>query len=157
MAEPLYFTTTGLSKMQKQAEELEQKLQGLEAQMSEAAEVGGNQWHDNFSYEQLTQQIRAIDHRLKDVRHNLNQAVLVGKPDGSRVAIGTRVKIQFESDEEEWLIGGFGESDPDSGIIAYNTQLAKVLLGKTVGEKTTELIGDRNVEICIIEINVTSV
>lgn len=157
MAEKLYFTAPGLDKMREQAEELEQKLRNLEAQISEAAEVGGNQWHDNFSYEQLTQQIRAMDQRLRDVRRLLNQAVLAERADGSVVTIGTKVKIDFGGEKEEWFVGGFGESDPDNNIIAYNTPLAQLLLGKKVEEKTSGHLGNKKVEITILGIEAVSI
>jgi transcription elongation GreA/GreB family factor len=47
-----------------------------------------------------------------------------------RVAIGTRVKIVRDGEEMMWEIVGFGEPDPDNNMLAYNTPLASLIMGK---------------------------
>ena len=138
--------------MRQYAARLEEDIKKLEIQISDAAETGGNQWHDNFSYEQITQQIRGLDHRLQEVHNTLRQAVLAPRPSGSEVAIGTKVKIKFNDDQEDWYIGGHGESDPDVNILAYDTPLAQLMLGKKVGEVAEGKIAEQKVRIEILGI-----
>lgn len=47
----LYFTRCGLTKLRKEIEKLEKKLQELKSQTAHVAEVGGDQYYDNSSYE----------------------------------------------------------------------------------------------------------
>lgn len=154
MTEILYFTPAGVAKMRRKAEELEQWLQKLESQISEAAETGGNQWHDNFAYEQLTREIATTDRQLVDIHQTINRTVMTEKPTGRVVAIGVKAKIRFNGEEEEWEIGGFGESDPDNGIIAYNTPLARLIMGKAATEQVQGQIGENKVTIEIVAISV---
>ncbi len=155
--ETFYFTPRSLGMMRHQATKLHEEINEKESQLGDAASVGGDAWHDNFSFEQLTAQIRGLSKRLSDMNALLNKATLAPRPTGSVVAIGTRVKIAFNGDEEEWFIGGYGESDPENFIIAYNTPLASLILGKSPGETVKGLVGNREAEIKIISIQLEPV
>lgn len=150
----LYFTRRGLNKLKKEIEELERKLQDLQSQTAYVAEVGGDQYHDNASYELLVIDIRGIDRMLTDAHHCLNQAVIVEPTNSTdRVRIGTRVKILRNGEETTWGIVGFGESDPDQRLLAYNTPIASLIMGKRKGEIVSGAIAGRQTEIEILEIS----
>lgn len=149
-----YFTKRGLAKLHKEIKELENKLQDLQSQTAHVAEVGGDQWHDNASYDLLVIDIRGMDRRLTDAHRCLNQAILVDPPTSfDKVTIGTRVKIVRDGEEMTWEIVGFGESDPDRDMLAYNTPLASLIMGKHRGEIISGAIAGRQTEIEIIEIS----
>ncbi len=149
----LYFTRRGLAKLCQEIEKLEKKLQELQEQTAYVAEVGGNQYHDNASYELLVIDIRGINSRLINAHQCLNQAVLVEPPmHFDNVAIGTRVKIARDGEEMAWDIVGFGESDPDRNMLAYNTPLASLIMGKRKGDVISGTIAGRQTEIEILEI-----
>lgn len=154
MSEKLYFTKQGLEKLRREIDRLTKRLEEIQAQSAYVAEVGGNQYHDNSSYEMLVIDLRGIDWLLTDAHCRLNQAVLV-KPatDIDKVVIGTRVKIMRDEKEETWEIAGFGESNPDRNIIAYNTPLASLLVGKRVGEVAIGVTVGKRTEIEILEIS----
>lgn len=149
----IYFTRRGLTKLQKEIEKLEKNLKDLQSQTAYVAEVGGNQWHDNAAYDSLVIDIRGIDRRLADAHQVLNGATLVESPTSfDKVTIGTRVKIVRDNEEMSWEIVGFGESDPDLNILAYNTPLASLIMGKRKGEVISGKIAGRKTEIEILEI-----
>lgn len=149
-----YFTRRGLTKLHKEIEQLENKLKELQSQTAYVAEVGGDQYHDNASYEMLTIDIRGMDHRLSDAHQCLNQAILIEPPmNFDKVTIGTRVRIVRDGDETTWEIVGFGESDPDRKMLAYNTPLASLVMGKRKGEVVSGVIAGRKTEIEILEIS----
>lgn len=149
MPEPLYFTPRGLEKLHRQIAALETELQHLDSQVAEVAEVGGNQWHDNASYDALVIDIRGVNNRLSEAHRQLNSAVRASSPTGDVVAIGTTITIEMDGQRDQWTIVGYGESDPDNDLIAYNTPLASQLLGKRRGESLSARIGDRTVAITI--------
>lgn len=154
MNEKFYFTRRGLAKLRKEIEELEKKLQELQFQTAHVAEVGGDQWHDNASYDLLVIDIRGMNWRLSEAHRCLNQAVLLDPPTSfNRVAVWTRVKIVRDGEEMTWEIVGFGESDPDRDMIAYNTPLASLIMGKCKGEVVSGVIAGRKTEIEILEIS----
>ncbi len=149
----IYFTCRGLENLHKEIEMLKKKFQDLQSQVAYVAEVGGNQWHDNAAYESLVIDIRGIDRRLADAHQVLNRVTLVESPTNfDKVTIGTMVKIVHDGEEMTWEIVGFGESDPDSGMLAYNTPLASLIMGKSKGEVVSGTIVGRQTEIEILEI-----
>jgi transcription elongation factor GreA len=153
MSEKFYFTHRGLVKLRKEIEELEKKLQDLQSQTAHVAEVGGDQWYDNAAYESLVINIRGMDRWLADVHQVLNRATLVELPTNfDKVTIGTRVKIVRDGEEMTWEIVGFGESDPDRDMLAYNTPFASLIMGKRKGEVVSGTIAGRQTEIEILEI-----
>lgn len=148
-----YFTRRGIAKLHKEIGDLEKKLQDLQSQTAHVAEVGGDQYHDNASYDMLVIDIRGIDWRLTEAHRVLNNTIIVETPlNIDKVSIGTRVRITLNGEEAIWEIGGFGESDPDNKVLAYNTPLASLIMGKRQGETVTGTIADRNTKIEILEI-----
>ena len=155
MDEKLYFTRKGIRKLCGEIEKLTKKLADLQSQTAYIAEVGGDQYHDNASYEMLTIDIRGIDRRVSDAHRCLNMAVVVDSPiNTKRVTIGVKVKILRDGEESVWEIAGFGESDPDKKIIAYNTLLASLLLGKQKYEIIQGTIAGKRTEIEILDITI---
>lgn len=153
MNEKLYFTRQGLEKLKREIRELTKKLEDLQSQTAYVAEVGGDQYHDNASYEMLVIDIRGIDRRLTDAHHCLNQAVIIEAPSNAdRVMIGTRVRIIRDGKEAIWEIVGFGESDPNRKLLAYNTPIALVMMGRSEGEVVSDTIAGKKTEIEILEI-----
>lgn len=140
-------------KLKEETRRLEQKLQELQSKSADAADVGGNQYHDNSSYEMLVVDLRGIDRRLTDAHHCLNQATVVGQPTNlEKIAIGTCVKIVRDGKELTLEIVGYGESDPNQGLLAYNTPLAALIMGKSKGDIVTGIIAEKEIEIEVIEI-----
>lgn len=152
-----YFTRKGFESFREEIQRLEKDLQDLQIQVAHVAEVGGDQYHDNSSYELLDINIRGADKRLSDAHKIMNNSRIV---DNARnidcVAIGTIVTISIDDKEEQsWLIGGYGESDPKKNIIAYNAPLAKIIMRKKKGDDVKGSIGGREVSIEIIDIELS--
>lgn len=153
MDKKLYFTRRGLEKFKREIKELTKKLENLQSQTTYVAEVGGDQYHDNASYEMLVIDIRGINSKITEMYRCLNQAIIVEPPNTvKRVAIGTSARIIKNGEESTWEIVGFGESDPEHKLIAYNTPLASLIIGKNKGEIINGIISDRQTKIEIIKI-----
>ena len=153
MSTVLYFTRRGLKKLQEEVHRLERKLREIQAQTGEAAETGGNQWHDNASYESLVIETRAVDRQLSDAHDALNRARIFDPPANfNKVTIGTNVRILKNGKEMLWKIVGYGESDPSQGMLAYNTPLALMIMRKEEGDVVSGTIAEQLVEIEILEI-----
>ena len=149
-----YFTRRGLIKLHNEIEGLENKLKELQSQTAYVTEVDGDQYHDNASYEMLTIDIRGMDRRLSDAHQCLNQAILVEPPMNlAKVTIGTCVRIVRSGEETTWEIVGFGESDPNRNMLAYNTSLASLIMGKHKGEIVSGTIAGKKTVIEILEIS----
>lgn len=154
--EKLYFTKKGYVSLRQKGLEMEKKLSELQAQTAHVADVGGNQYHDNSSYEMLIIDIRAADFQLKQIRNILNKAVVVELPrDNSFVTLGTRVTCLVNGETRVYTVVGYEESNPRKNRIAYNTPLAKLMLRCAVGDEIEGSISGRIVCIEILKIEVS--
>lgn len=66
--------------------------------------------------------------------------IVVPVEQSERVAIGSTVVLTVtlptgEQEDAKWVIGGYGETHPKVGLIAYTTPLASELLGKQLGDE----------------------
>jgi transcription elongation GreA/GreB family factor len=96
---------------------------------------------------------RALELAARDVRYfadRVASAVAQPEPAGAVVvAFGSKVTILRDDDRRQtFRIVGEDEADPHSGSIAYVSPLARLLIGKRVGE-TVEMDG-REIEIVAI-------
>jgi len=92
-------------------------------------------FHDNFEYEELGRQQKMWTNRLQHLeKFKGNVKIIKVKPNTKFVNIGSEVKIEMESGEI--LIKKIGSyitfSEND---LSYNSPLAKLMMGRRVGEK----------------------
>lgn len=134
-----YFTSRGLGLYEQKIREAEEEYRGLHAQLQDALENGGDAWHDNFSFEELQRQIGMKSGQVQKLKGALLNFKVIEKPPEplETVVIGCEVTLSRQGVNETWQIGGYGESDPKSGIVAYDTPLGKVLLKKKVRDRFT--------------------
>lgn len=145
---------TGYKKLQDIKDVLMSELASLMSEVTEAAEVGGNLWHDNFMYEQLQVQIRGKEKELLDLKELIQKVeVLEDSVFLQQTPLGRKFICNIDNKIEEWTIVDLYLSDPSKGEIAYNTPLAKHLIDTKVGENSTIQIGDNSRSIKIIEID----
>jgi transcription elongation factor GreA len=150
----LLFTPRGIEKQKQKIVELTQKMDKLKIQLAEMADVCGDEWHDNFTFEQTIIQVADLEHFINEEQEILNQAALVLPPTyNEKAAVGHRVKIRLGDKEMTYNIAGYGESDPLTDILAYDAPIAKAIMGTRVGAKRElELDGRKTtVEILAIE------
>jgi len=68
-------------------------------------------------------------------RQRLASAQLAPRPDGNRVAIGTRVSFAQDGRARTVDVVGHDESEPAAGRIAFTAPLARALLDAQVGDE----------------------
>jgi transcription elongation GreA/GreB family factor len=79
-------------------------------------------------------QINAVKRQLRYWTTRQITAELVPAPDGSVVAIGTRVSFTLNGKRRDLAIVGDDEADPAQGSIAFSAPLARALIGGEEGE-----------------------
>lgn len=137
-------TPEGHRRLEAKVAELEQRLSFILKEKAEAAEVGGNAWHDNFSFEQAERDERALRRQIAEVTSTLRTAeVFEARRSTDRVEIGTTVAIELEGgDRRRITIVGHGESAPPA-LISYDAPLGQALLGARAGEERAFRVGSR--------------
>jgi len=96
---------------------------------------------ENAEYHAAKEKQRLVDLRLAELSKILSSAQIVDPSalEHARVSFGSTVVLcDIASDEEiTYTIVGGCESNPDMGLISFNSPLAKQLLGKEEGDEFT--------------------
>jgi transcription elongation GreA/GreB family factor len=92
---------------------------------------------ENFEYKSARQRHEYLAARTGALDRELRRVQLLDANaiDPSEVRIGTRLRLRGPGGEERTLtILGPWESQPEQGIVSYESELAQGLLGKRVGD-----------------------
>jgi len=151
----IYLTMRGLEKLRRELKQAEYELNEILARTQDAMDSGGDpNWHDNGAFEGIVNDTRGADWKLKELHKCLNKAKIVQPTqDTNCVAIGTRVKFLRDEKERVLEIVGYGESDPENGLVAYNTPIAQMLIGKKIGDTVIGTIAQKTTTVEILEIS----
>ncbi|MBI2170887.1 MAG: GreA/GreB family elongation factor [Chloroflexi bacterium] len=147
-------TPAGMRRLRERVVALEVRLVSITQQKGEAAEVGGNVWHDNFSFEQLQRDEAMVLRQLEEARTVLKRARVVEVPAAATdVRLGTRVRIRLDDGREQLVtIGGYGDSDPSIGVISCMAPLGRCLLGAVTGDVRQFNAGGRERRVEVLEL-----
>ena len=108
---------------------------------------------ENAEYHAAKERQGQIDDRLNELTELLGNAQIVDPStlEHSRVSFGSTVVLcDLDTDEEvTYTIVGGCESNPDNGLISFNSPLAKQLLGKEEGDEFKAKLpgGEREYEV----------
>jgi len=131
-------TIHGYEKLQAEVKELKEvKRPAVVKAIEEALEHGDLK--ENAEYHAAKEQQKNIDNRLAELQEILGNAQIVDPSElaHDKVSFGsTVVMTDLDTDEEvTYTIVGGAESNPDIGLISFNSPLAKQLLGKEEGDE----------------------
>ncbi len=156
MLDAIKVTREGQAKLILRKKELFNQLKIIQGKKGEAAEVGGNQWHDNFSFEDLCRQEIMLNKRISDISCQISTAELVGEPFGyETLQIGHIAIFEIDGNKErKYKIAGFGESDLKTipQKIEYLAPIIQGFIGKEIGTSVKVSIGGKIKEITLIDI-----
>jgi len=119
--------------------------------IEEAVELGDLK--ENAEYHAAKERQGQIDDRLNELTDLLGRAQLVdpSELEHARISFGSTVLLcDLDSDEElTYTIVGGCESNPELGLISFNSPLAKQLLGKEEGDEFKAKLpgGEREFEV----------
>jgi len=145
MQQRLYVTPAGLARLHSDLELRLSELRDICAARDEAFELSGDGWHDNPHFNKMQQDEVAKNRQIAELRSQIQGAVLFAAEDGrrptKRVALGAIVLLAVREPGEpkrERLVEivAYGESDPSRGRFAYNTPVARGLLGLEPGDES---------------------
>lgn len=148
----------GVLKVKKEINQLEKKLKDILTQKGEAYESGGNAWHDNPSFDDLSRQEEVTRLRIGELKNFLNTADVIDQnktksQKTNHISIGDEVTVMFENGKKNtYTIAGLMESDPCNKIISCDSPLAKAILGGSIGEEKTFSASGLEKKVKILEI-----
>ncbi|HEX6201423.1 MAG TPA: GreA/GreB family elongation factor [Thermoanaerobaculia bacterium] len=92
---------------------------------------------ENFEYKSARQRHEVLSAMATKLARDLGRArpLDLAQVDVSTVRVGTRVTLSGANGERTLTVLGPWESDPDRGVISYESDLGASLLGKAVGDE----------------------
>ena len=147
-------TQYGYDKLQAEFEALREERPRVVEEIERAKEHGD--LRENAEYHAAKERLAFIDARLTELADLMARAQVIDPSTlpHDRVSFGSTVKLlDIEEDEEiEYTIVGSTESDPEHGLISYNTPLARQLLGKEEGDEITVKLPKGEIDFEVLEV-----
>lgn len=133
----IYVTRKGVDLLNQRLNEAIEKLRQTQSQKGEAYDVGGDNWHDNFAFEELNRQEMMFNRQIADIRALQDQQVLVSPPaDEEHVQIGHIISLEDDDGSvREFRVAGYGETDLHSKppTLEYGAPIIFPFMGAEVG------------------------
>ena len=152
-----FFTEKGFLRLKEEADKLDRLLKNDIAKEIATAAAHGD-LKENGEYHAAKEKQALTAAKLRILQERFSGANVVRKEEllpVEAVTFGKRIKIRDTKtgNERVCTILGEGETDPENGIIAYNSPLASSLIGHSKGE-TVEVklpVGVKTFEILEVE------
>ncbi len=101
---------------------------------------------ENADYDAARERQAEVEARIKEIDAMLQNAQLIDEDDVDlqvvRPGMSVRMLDMADNVEEEYVIVGSFETDPDNGKISNECPLAKAMMGRGVGEVVTVMVED---------------
>ncbi len=129
-----YLTKEGLERIRKEYEDLKTKRR--EKLKHEAPEVFHSE-DVNPEYLTFRRDLSIIEEKIKKLDEVLRNAETIEPPkeECKEVRLGAKVRIEAEGQEDEFLLVGTMEADPNTGKISNESPVGKALMGREEGEE----------------------
>ena len=154
MEEKVPMTEYGFKKIEAEFNALKEERPKVVEEIERAKEHGD--LRENAEYHAAKERLAFIDARLAELADLMAKAQVIdpSKLPHDKVGFGSTVKLlDIEEDEEiEYTIVGPTESDPERGLISYNTPLARALIGKEEGDEVRVRLPKGEIDFEILEV-----
>ena len=136
---PLYATPAAIELRQQELRQLKQEEIPANRKAIEEARALGD-LRENFEYKAARQRHEYLNARLASLENDLSRVrpLDAAAIDPSQVRIGCQIELVGAADASRSLtILGPWESDPDDGIVSYDSEVGQQFLGKRTGDSVT--------------------
>ena len=111
---------------------------------------------ENAEYHAARERQLFLDARINQLTQLVAEARVIDPASltHDKVSFGSTIKLEDLDSEEQftYTIVGATESNPEKGLISYNSPLAKQLLGKFVGDEVSVVLPKGRVEYEVLDI-----
>ncbi|HET7059763.1 MAG TPA: transcription elongation factor GreA [Candidatus Saccharimonadales bacterium] len=90
---------------------------------------------ENAEYQSARADQERNETRISEVEGILANVEIIKKPRGSKVQLGSRVKLRSDGKTKEFQVVGTVEADPLSGKISDESPIGQALIDQKVGDK----------------------
>ena len=127
-------TQDGIDELKGELEQLIAERPEVTERIRSARELGD--LSENAEYASARSEQERNESRIAEIEHILKNVELISAPkNGSKVNLGSTVKLLGANKEKQFQVVGTVEADPLSGKISDESPIGKALLGKKVGDE----------------------
>jgi len=146
-----YFTKEGLQKLKDELHDLKTvKNKEIVKLIAEAAAFGDLK--ENAGYHDARDKMAFLRMRVAELEGAINEAIVKEKDGTNNIQIGSRVKISFDGEKQEYEVVAPGEADILKNRISYKSPLGQRLIGQKAGEQFDFQAGNKKVKVKILEV-----
>jgi len=147
-----YLTAEKFEELKSKLERLKQVSRPRAAEEVKRLALDGD-FSENAGYQLAKGRLRGINQRILDLEKHLGSAIIIQtNPDIQAIQIGSRVVLEREGKQKTYTILGSTESNPEKGVISYQSPLGAVLLGHRTGQVISLSLTDRETRYAIIRV-----
>ncbi len=129
-----YLTADGLQTLKDELLELTTEKRGDIAQRLKEAKADGD-LSENAMYDAARDEQSFVEGRIAEIENILKHAAVISNKPTGAVSLGSRVHVELEEGEQQYVIVGSTEANPDKGFISDQSPIGKALLGKKPGDE----------------------
>ena len=129
-----HLTSEGLKALKDELHELTTTKRGEIAGRLKEAKADGD-LSENAMYDAARDEQSFVEGRIAEIEHILKHAAVIANKGNASVSLGSKVHVELEEGEQEYVIVGSTEANPDKGFISDQSPIGKALLGKKPGDE----------------------
>jgi transcription elongation factor GreA len=134
LEKPVYVSADGLRKLQAELEQLRTSKRTEVAERIHAAMEFGD-FTENSELEQAKNDQAFLEGRILTLEQMVKNAVVIDENGHhDKVEIGSKVKLDMDGEQVEYVIVGSAEAAPAEGRISNESPVGKALLGHKKGD-----------------------
>lgn len=126
-------TKEGVETLRAELESLKVKRAKIAEAIKSARELGD--LSENAEYQSAKAEQERNETRISEVESILQNVEIIKKPRGTKVQLGSRVKLRSNGKTKEFQVVGTVEADPLSGKISDESPIGQALIDQKVGDQ----------------------
>jgi transcription elongation factor GreA len=129
-----HLTAEGMQTLKDELQELTTNKRGEIAERLKEAKADGD-LSENAMYDAARDEQSFVEGRIAEIEHILKHSQLISNKSRGAVALGSKVHVELEEGEQEYVIVGSTEANPDKGYISDQSPIGKALIGRKPGDE----------------------
>lgn len=148
-----FITKEGLEELKKELEDLTTNVRPEVINAIKDARALGD-LSENAEYHAARDKQAIVEARIRELEYLIENSTIIKEGSKSEVSVGATVEIKYVDDDEveEYKIVGSTEADPFENKISNESPIAKVILGKKVGDVVSVESPNGSYEVEIVSI-----
>lgn len=135
-----HLTAEGIAALKEELTELTTTKREEIAERLKEAKADGD-LSENAMYDAARDDQSFVEGRIAEIEHILKHAsVITNKSTGGKVGLGSKVHVELEQGEQQYVIVGSTEANPDEGKISDQSPIGRALIGKKAGDEVEVLV-----------------